>query len=110
MANATIAPEGGGGGGRGPNATMQQQQKLNYAKWDLCDKEGAVAVLEASPSSRLEDGTILVSAATVPYPPAVPFNKRISSRAANATKILPKISIANEPDNRLVRLLQKENP
>ena len=110
MANATIAPEGGGGGGRGPNATMQQQQKLNYAKRDLCDKEGAVAVLEASPSSRLEDGTILVSAATVPYPPAVPFNKRISSRAANAPKILPQIIVADEQYNRLVRLLQKGVP
>ena len=44
-------------------------QRLAFMKWDLCTKEGAIAVFEASPASRLEDGTLTASAATVPYPP-----------------------------------------
>lgn len=110
MANATPEPEGGERRGGGQNNNFQQQQKFNFAKWDLCDKEGAVAVLEASPSARLEDGTIMVSAATVPYPPSVPFNKRISSRAPNVPKILPQIIVADEQYNRLVRLISKGVP
>ncbi len=107
MANAHLEAEGGP---RRPNATMQQQQKLTYAKWELCEKEGAVAVLEASPASRLEDGTILVSAATVPYPPSVPFDKRVRAQHANVPKLLPQIVVADEQYNRLVRILQKGSP
>jgi hypothetical protein len=110
MANASPGSEGGPAARRGPNTTMQQQQKLAFAKWELCASEGAVAVLEASPAARLEDGTIMVSAATVPYPPSVPFEKRISSRATNAPKILPQIIVADEQYNRLVRLSQKGIP
>ncbi len=109
MANATIETNEGGGR-RGGNNNFQQQQQFNYVKWQLCEKEGAIAVLEASPAARLEDGTVMVSAATVPYPPSVPFDKRISSRAANAPKILPQIVVADEQYNRLVRLIQKGIP
>ena len=104
MSNADAPPEGGPGAfGGGQN---RDAQKLAYAKWDLCMKEGALAVLEGSPSTRLEDGTILVGAATVPYPPEVPQNKRESSRSANAPKILPQVVVAAEHYNRLVRQLQ----
>lgn len=82
-------------------------QRLAYMKWDLCMKEGVIAVLEASPSSRLEDGTLTVSAATVPYPAEVPFDKRESSRSANAPKILPQIVVAAEHYNRMVRQIEK---
>ncbi|MGC4020818.1 MAG: M20/M25/M40 family metallo-hydrolase [Cyclobacteriaceae bacterium] len=109
MANAHPEVEGGRRPGNNNN-NMQAQQKLNFAKWDLCEKEGAVAVLEASPSSRLEDGTIMVSSASVPYPPSVPFDKRVQARAANAPKILPQIIVADEQYNRMVRLLQKNIP
>lgn len=107
MANAAPGTEGGPAARRGPTTTMQQQQKLAFAKWEICEKEGAIAVLEASPAARLEDGTIMVSAATVPYPPSVPFEKRVSSRATNVPKILPQIIVADEQYNRMVRLLQK---
>ncbi len=73
MANAGL-PESGGRGGFNMN---RDAQKLNFLKWDFCMKEGAVAVLEASSGSRLEDGTLTVSAATVPYPPEVPQDKRV---------------------------------
>jgi len=113
LSNATIETaegRGPGGGRGGNNNNFMQQQKFTFAKWDLCDKEGAIAVLEASPTSRLEDGTILVSAAGVPYAPSVAFDQRVSSRATNVPKILPQIVVADEQYNRLVRLLQKGVP
>ncbi len=108
MSNAGAPPEGGQGGfGGGMN---REAQKLAFAKWDLCMREGALAVLEGSPSIRLEDGTILVGAATVPYPPEVAQNKRESSRSANAPKILPQVVVSAEHYNRLVRQLQNGAP
>lgn len=86
-----------------------EPQRLAYLKWDLCQKEGAVAVLEASSSFRLEDGTLTVSAATVPYPAETPFEKRLQSRDANAPKILPQVVVAAEHYNRMVRQLEKGN-
>jgi carboxypeptidase Q len=86
-----------------------EPQRLAYLKWDLCQKEGAVAVLEASPSTRLEDGTLTVSAATVPYPAEVAFDKRIPSRDAKAPKILPQVVVAAEHYNRMVRQIQNGN-
>lgn len=82
-------------------------QNFTFMKWDLLQKEGALAVLEASPASRLEDGTITVSAATVPYSNDVPFENRKSVRAADAPKILPQIVVSGEHYNRMVRQIQK---
>ncbi|MBS1681766.1 MAG: M20/M25/M40 family metallo-hydrolase [Bacteroidetes bacterium] len=111
MANAHPEEERGFDGFRfRPSERMMQQMKLAYDKWLLCEKEGAVAVLEASPASKLEDGTVLVSAATVPYPPSTPFNKRVRAQSANAPKLLPQIIVADEQYNRLVRLLEKNIP
>ena len=84
-----------------------EPQRLAYLKWDLCQKEGAIAVLEASPSSRLEDGTLAVSAATIPYPAETPVSKRVSAYKANAPKILPQVVVAAEHYNRMVRQIQK---
>lgn len=101
MANAGLPePQGGFGGGN------RDAQKLNWLKWELCTKEGVAAVLEASPASRLEDGTLTVSAASVPYAPEVPQSQRVSSRAANAPKILPQIVVGDEHYNRMVRQIQ----
>lgn len=85
-------------------------QNFTFMKWDLLQKEGALAVLEASPASRLEDGTIIVSSATVPYSSEVPFDKRKSARAADAPKILPQIVVSGEHYNRMVRQIQKGQP
>jgi carboxypeptidase Q len=87
-----------------------EPQRLAYLKWDLCQKEGAIAVLEASPSSRLEDGTLTASAATVPYPAEVAFDKRLPSRSDKAPKILPQIVVAAEHYNRMVRQIENGNP
>ena len=83
-----------------------EPQRLAYLKWELCQKEGAAAVLEAS--SRLEnDGTLVVSAATVPYAPEVPYGRRLQAWKENAPKVLPQVVVAAEHYNRLVRQLQK---
>jgi hypothetical protein len=84
-----------------------EPQRLAWLKWDLILKEGALAVFEASPSFRLEDGTVLVSAATVPYPPETSNDARVPSRSAKAPKILPQVVIAAEHYNRMVRQLQQ---
>jgi hypothetical protein len=83
-----------------------EPQRLAYLKWELCQKEGVAAVLEVSP--RLEDdGTLVVSAATVPYPAEVPYGKRAQAWHAQAPKLLPQIVVSAEHYNRLVRQLQK---
>lgn len=110
MANARLpeefTPRGGGRGFQGVRSALQ----LNYLKWELCRTEGAVAVLEASPNARLEDGTVLVSAATVPYSPDVPFDKRERVYSPNAPTILPQIVVSAEHYNRLLRQIQKGLP
>lgn len=87
-----------------------EPQRLLYKKWELCTKEGAIAVLEASPSARLEDGTVMASAATVPYPAETPFDQRLRAYSANAPKILPQVVVAAEHYNRMVRQIQKGVP
>jgi hypothetical protein len=83
-----------------------EPQRLAYLKWDLCQKEGAIAVIEASPATRLEDGTLTVSAATVPYPADVPQEKRLRPYSPGAPKTLPQVVVAAEHYNRMVRQLQ----
>ncbi len=93
--------------GRGRFGGANAPMNFTFMKWDLLQKEGALAVIEASPASRLEDGTITVASASVPYPADVPFDKRKSARAADAPKILPQIVISGEHYNRMVRQIQK---
>lgn len=107
MANSGVQEASRGGGRFRPS---MEPQRLAFMKWDLCAKEGVIAVLEASSASRLEDGTLIASAATVPYPPEVTNAQRLSSRAANAPKILPQIVVAAEHYNRMVRQAEKGLP
>lgn len=104
MSNAGAPLEGGQGGFGGLNRAAQQ---LTYAKWDFCMKEGAIAVFEPSPSARLEDGTLLVGAATIPYPPDVPQASRARAQHANAPKTLPQVVVSDEHYNRMVRQIQQ---
>jgi carboxypeptidase Q len=97
---------------RNPNQNQagRQAQQLTFLKWDLCQKEGALAVLEPSPGSRLEDGTVLVGAATVPYPIDVPNDKRLRAQSPLVPKILPQVIVADEHYNRMIRQIQKGLP
>jgi len=81
-------------------------QKLAYAKWDFCMKEGALAVLEPSPRTRLEDGTMMVGAATIPYSPDVAMSNRVRAQSASAPRILPQVVVADEHYNRMVRQIR----
>jgi carboxypeptidase Q len=91
--------------GRGPGPPSEAQ-RIAFLKWDLCQKEGALAVLEAS--SRLEDdGTLVVSAATVPYAPEVPYARRLQAWSAKAPKIIPQLVLAAEHYNRMIRLIER---
>ncbi|HMJ70216.1 MAG TPA: M20/M25/M40 family metallo-hydrolase [Cyclobacteriaceae bacterium] len=87
-----------------------QAQQLTFARWDFCMKEGAIAVLEPSPTSRLEDGTVLVGSVTVPYAPGVPNSQRVRAASAAAPKVLPQVIVADEHYNRLIRQAQKGLP
>lgn len=83
-----------------------EPQRLAYLKWQLCEREGAAAVLEAS--SRLEnDGTLVVGAATVPHAPEIPYARRVQAWSKGAPKIIPQIVVAAEHYNMLVRQCQK---
>jgi carboxypeptidase Q len=82
-----------------------EPQRLAYLKWELCQKEGAVAVLEASLGSRSKDGTVMVGGATVPYPADYPYAKRMNAYDEEAPKILPQIVVASEHYNRMLRQL-----
>ena len=84
----------------------KEAQLLDYSKWEFCQKEGAIATLEASPGSTLDDGTLLVSAATIPSSPEIQMDKRIRAWNPNAPKILPQVVVADEYYNRLVRQIQ----
>jgi carboxypeptidase Q len=83
-----------------------EPQRLAYAKWRLCQDEGAVAVLEGSPGARSKDGTVMVSAATVPYPVDFPFAQRANPYNQNVPKILPQIVVAAEHYNRMIRQIE----
>jgi carboxypeptidase Q len=84
-----------------------QPQRLAFMKWDLIQKEGAIAVLEVSTSNRLTDGTLSASAATVPYSVEVPNDQRARAYSANVPAIVPQIIVSAEHYNRMVRQLQK---
>ena len=105
MANSGVQETSRGGRFR----PSTDPQRIAYLKWQLCTSEGVIAVLEGSPVSRLEDGTLTVSAATVPYPPDVAFDQRVSSRSPKAPKILPQIVVAAEHYNRMVRQIKNGN-
>lgn len=87
-------------------AAPSEPQRLAYLKWELCQREGAAAVLEAS--SRLEgDGTLVVGAATVPYAADVPYSERLQAWNPDAPKILPQVVVAAEHYNRMVRMIER---
>lgn len=110
MSNAGPAGQGGGGFGGGNNPAFLDAQKLAYAKWEFCMKEGAIATLEASTGAQLEDGTLSVAGATVPYPADVPQANRERVYSANVPKILPQVVVSDEYYNRLVRQIQQKFP
>lgn len=82
-------------------------EEINYRKWQLLQSEGAAVVLQ--PSYR-DAGTVYVTAATVPYPPDLPFANRIGAWDLSKPAILPQVVVAAEQYNHIVRLVQRGIP
>jgi hypothetical protein len=84
-------------------------EQLNYDKWQLVQREGAAAVFTAAPG---DNGTVYVTAATVPYPPDVPLDNASRPGAWNVhtPALVPQIAVAAEQYNRLVRLVTRGVP
>jgi carboxypeptidase Q len=90
-----------------PSTEQRAAEGLNYQKWQLIQSEGAAVVLE--PSFR-DAGTVYVTAATVPYPSAVPYEKRVKAWDLSRPAITPQISVAAEQYNSIVRLVTRGIP
>jgi carboxypeptidase Q len=104
LANATPSPE--------PHPfqfTPEQRaaEELNYRKWQLVQNEGAAVVLQ--PSFR-DAGTVYVTAATLPYPPDVPFDQRGQPWDIGKPVVTPQVVVAAEQYNRIVRLVERGIP
>ncbi|HMD32514.1 MAG TPA: M20/M25/M40 family metallo-hydrolase [Candidatus Acidoferrales bacterium] len=82
-------------------------EDLNFRKWQFVQSEGAAVVLQ--PAYR-DGGTVYVTAATVPYPPDVPFAERAHPWDAGKTVAIPQVSVAAEQYNRMVRLAARGIP
>jgi carboxypeptidase Q len=89
------------------SSEQRAAEELNYRKWRLVQSEGAAVVLE--PSYR-DAGTVYVTAATVPYSPDVPFEKRAHAWDISKPVISPQVIVAAEQYNRIVRLLARGMP
>jgi carboxypeptidase Q len=87
-----------------PSPEQRAAEDLNYRKWQLIQSEGAAVVLE--PSFR-DAGTVYVTAATVPYPSAVPFEKRVNAWGMSRPVVTPQMNVAAEQYNRIVRLMAR---
>jgi carboxypeptidase Q len=84
-----------------------QAEELNYRKWRLIQDEGAAVVMQ--PSSR-DAGTVYVTAATVPYPPDVPFEKRAHAWDLSSPVVTPQVNVAAEQYNGIVRQVMRGIP
>ncbi len=81
--------------------------ELDYRKWQLIQSEGAAVVLQ--PGFR-DGGTVYVTAATVPYPPDVPFEKRVQAWDITKPVVTPQAVVSAEQYNRMVRLAARGIP
>jgi carboxypeptidase Q len=108
LANAEATQ--GRGRFRRPPMTPEQKARAvaEFHKQQLCEKEGAAAILTGS---RGDGGNIFVQQATLAYHPDTPFTSRKSVYDPKAPGITPQIAVGAEHYNRLVRMLQKgEHP
>jgi carboxypeptidase Q len=110
--DSTLLLMANAGAGESPSGRRfqgaQDPQRLAYMKWDLCQKEGALVVIEGS--AGYANSGLLVSGATVPYPAEIPNAQRLRVYAADAPKILPQVVVEASHYNRMVRQLQKGLP
>jgi hypothetical protein len=101
MSNADMQRPGGRFQFAGRQRTMMM---LNNRKLQLCQDEGAAAILTIS---RGDGGTIFVQNASVPNHPDTPFVNWKQPYSADAPKFAPQIAVGIEHYNRLLRMLEK---
>lgn len=107
------APEPRAGGGRGNfgGQNFRAQQEFADAKLRFFQAEGVALLVDAG---RGDGGTIFVQSASVPAPPRDPNAtgpaRRISPYDKSAPKVTPQMVIAVEQYNRVVRMLQANEP
>ncbi len=89
--------------------TPEQKAKiaLDAKKLEMCQNEGAAAVLTTS-STRNDLGTVFVMDASVPQSSEIPYHLRTRAFNPKAGKIVPQIQVGAEHYNRIVRMLEKK--
>src|SRR5215469_1223601 len=90
-----------------PTPEQRATEELNNRKWQFIQNEGGAVVLQ--PSYR-DAGTVYVTAATVPYPPDVPFEKRAHAWDTSKPALTPQVYVAAEQYNGIVRQLMRGIP
>lgn len=85
-------------------ARQRDRTNIDYKKMEMCEKEGAVAILSAG---AFDGGSIMVLSASVLQHPDTPSANRVRAWDASAPKILPQIAVGVEHYNRMARALQK---
>ncbi|MCX6122933.1 MAG: M20/M25/M40 family metallo-hydrolase [Ignavibacteriales bacterium] len=92
-----------------PDSASMQRVLFYTKKVEFCQKEGAAAILDANPG---DDGTLLyVQGAVVPQSQQIPgdfTSTRKNPYEADASPLIPQVTVAAEHYNRMVRALQKE--
>jgi carboxypeptidase Q len=89
------------------SAEQRAAEQLAFLKWQLAQSEGAAVVVTPAPG---DGGTVYVTSAVVPYPPDVPFEKRLGPWDSSKPAILPQVSVSAEHYNRMVRLIGRGIP
>jgi hypothetical protein len=105
MANADPALPRGRRGRR--SGEYLQRAIVEYERLQLCQEEGAAAILTPS---RGDGGVIFVQSVTIPTHPDSPLTARPRVYEADVHKLAPQIAVASEHYNRMVRILRKNQP
>jgi hypothetical protein len=87
-----------------PTPEQRAAEQLAFQKWQFVQSEGAAVVLTPAPG---DGGTVYVTAAVVPYPPEVPYEKRIGAWDSSKPAILPQVAVSSEQYNRMIRLINR---
>lgn len=80
----------------------RQQALIDYKKLLMCQDEGAAALITPS---RGDGGNVFVQAAAIPAHPDTPYASRPQIQDLSAPDVLPQVTVAAEPFDRIVRIL-----
>lgn len=81
--------------------------ELSYRKWQFLYSEDVALVLEPGAG---DGGTVYVTAATIPAPLEMPYEKRVQPWDLSKPKVIPQVVVAAEQYNRMIRLIGRGVP